>query len=219
MARRFTLLDDVYYETLLRVVEALTRESLEFCLVGGGAAQAWIASLWTAGGQRRLSDEPVLRTALRRTRDLDFATLADAADMLRILNTLAEAGPDAAQVLGPRALRLGPVSVSFTLGPEDLSGMSDRYNAFLNSRTALALRRGKHTDEVPAIGIEALLVTKLTRRGDKAKDIVDLTQILAALGASGRIVRLEEVRRAVKDQPEALDLLSQFAHELGQGDT
>ena len=59
-----TLLDDAYYEALVRVSEALTDAGLPFALGGWGAAQAR-SILRTGGGQRRFSDEPVLRSALR----------------------------------------------------------------------------------------------------------------------------------------------------------
>jgi hypothetical protein len=45
--RRFTLLDHVYFDALFRVTEVLAAEGLPFALVGGGAVQAWIASLRT----------------------------------------------------------------------------------------------------------------------------------------------------------------------------
>ena len=137
MARRFTLLDDAYYEALVRVSEALTDAGLPFALVGGGAAQAWIANLRTGGGQRRFSDEPVLRSALRSTRDLDFSLPAQPFEALAVLNELAAATGAGAHVLGPRAMRLGPVALSFTLGPEDLSGMSEQYDELLESRSSL----------------------------------------------------------------------------------
>lgn len=216
--RRFTLLDDVYYEALLAVADALAREGLPFCLVGGGASQAWIAALRTGQGARRLDDEPLLGTALRKTRDLDFATRAAPDEMLRILNVLASAGAGG-HVLGPRTLRLGPVSVSLTLGPAELSGMEALYDSFLASRTALRLRRGSGTDEVPAIGLEGLLVTKLTRRGDKAKDLFDLAQILTAARDVGRWPDLEAVRATLAGRSEALALLAEIVNDLGGGVT
>lgn len=207
--RRFTLLDEVYYDALRQVTGALEREGLPFCLVGGGAAQAWIASLRTEGGARRLAEERVLETALRKTRDLDFATRADLARMTALLNSLAASTGAGAHVVGPRALRLGPVSVSLTLGPGDLSGMADLYDRFLASRTVLRLRRGNTVDEVPTIGIEALVATKLTRRGDKAKDILDVVELLAAARDAGRHVDLTAMRGFVGDRPEALSLLEE----------
>ena len=70
---RFTLLDDAYYEALLRVTAALQRRGVASCLVGGAAVQAWVATLRTTGGALRLGDEPTLSRMLRPTRDLDFA--------------------------------------------------------------------------------------------------------------------------------------------------
>jgi len=134
--------------------------------------------------------------------------------MLVMLDALAAAHGPGAHVLGPRALRLGPVSVAFTLGPADLAGMSDRYDDFLASRTPVRLRRGASADEIPAIGVEALLATKLTRRGDKAKDLFDVTQLLAALADAGRSVDLEKVRRLVAGDAQALALLEEIA-QLG----
>ncbi len=219
MARRFTLLDDAYYEALRVVVASLTGWHRPFCLVGGGASQAWIASLRTGDGERRLTDEPVLRTTLRRTQDLDFSTRADPADMLRVLNTLAaERGPGT-HVLGPRSIRLGPVAVSFTLGPEDLSGMEAVYDAFLDSRTPVRLRRGRDVLEVPAISLEELLATKLTRRGRQAKDILDVTQILAAVSAARRTVDVGTVRRLVRGDAAALGLLDEITRRLAQEGT
>jgi len=216
VAGRFTLLDGAYYEALRVAVAALGDRGLPFCLVGGGASQAWIASLRTGEGKRRLSDEPVLRTALRPTQDLDFSTRADPADMLSVLNTLAAERGSGSHVLGPRSLRLGPVSVSFTLGPEDLSGMEAAYDAFLDSRTSLRIRRGRDVLEVPAIALEELLATKLTRRGDKAKDILDVTQLLAAVRVAERTVDLGAVRDLVRQHPDALALLDEFARRLAE---
>ena len=89
--------------------------------------------------------------------------------------------------------------------------MSDRYDDFLASRTPVRLRRGASADEIPAIGVEALLATKLTRRGDKAKDLFDVTQLLAALADAGRSVDLEKVRRLVPE-PHPLGV---GAHDQG----
>jgi hypothetical protein len=205
VAEAFSLLDEVYYDALRRVTEVLEREGVPFCLVGGGASQAWIASLRTAGGRQRLSDEPLLTRALRRTRDLDFATRAEPARMLRVLNHLAASPGEGAHVLGPRAIRLGPVSVSFTLSPGDL-----------DSRTPLSLRRGPESDEVPTIGLEELLATKLTRRGDKAKNIVDVTQLLAASRDAGRIIVVATVHRLVGGRPDARALLAGLEQELSE---
>jgi hypothetical protein len=130
--------------------------------------------------------------------------------MLALLNGLAAAVGREVHVLGPRALRVGAVSVALTLGPEDLSGMSDRYDAFLQSRTRLLLRRGATPDEVPAIGIEALLATKLTRRGDKAKDLVDVTRILDAARVAGRPLDRRRVGELVGRDAEALALLGEI---------
>jgi hypothetical protein len=216
VAEAFSLLDEVYYDALRRVTEVLEREGVPFCLVGGGASQAWIASLRTAGGRQRLSDEPLLTRALRRTRDLDFATRAEPARMLRVLNHLAASAGEGAHVLGPRAIRLGPVSVSFTLSPGDLSGMEELYDELLDSRTPLSLRRGPESDEVPTIGLEELLATKLTRRGDKAKNIVDVTQLLAASRDAGRIIVVATVRRLVGGRPDARALLAGLEQELSE---
>lgn len=214
MARRYTLLDDIYYEAICRVKEALERERLPVCLVGGGAAQAWIASLRTGDGERKLSDEPILRTALRKTRDADFATRADPAAMVTLLNQLAASLGPGTHVLGPRTIRLGPVAVSLTLGPDDLSGMAHHYDAFLDSRAVLRLRRGSAVDELPTIGLEQLVATKLTRRGDKAKDLLDVTNLVAALSEAKRSLDVRAVRRFVRDDAAALSLLEEIRLEL-----
>ncbi len=216
MVRRFTLLDDVYFDALLRVAEALAAEELPVALVGGGAAQAWIATLRTGEGVRRLSDEPLLRSTLRKTRDLDFASRADPVRMLVVLNRLAASQGHEAHVLGPRSVRLGPVSVSFTLGPEDLAGLGEYYDEFLSGRVAVRLRRGVQPVEVPAIGLAHLLATKLTRRGDKAKDLLDLAELSSALREAGRRPDLESVRRIVGHDPDALRLLAEIELRLGR---
>ncbi|MBN2497480.1 MAG: nucleotidyl transferase AbiEii/AbiGii toxin family protein [Deltaproteobacteria bacterium] len=218
MGDRFTLLDEPYYRALCLVSEVLQRAGLDFCLVGGGAAQAWIASLRTDSGARSLAEEPRLRSALRKTRDLDFATRVDPAEMLPVLNELAaETGRDA-HVLGARAMRLGPVAVSLTLGPEDLSGMSELYDDFLESRAPIRLRREARVDELPTIGLPELLATKLTRRGDKAKDILDVTQLLAALHDAWQTADLERLRRLVAQRPDALQLLAEIEQAIEEGE-
>jgi hypothetical protein len=214
MAQRFTLLDDQYFHTLEVVAAALEAEGLPFCLVGGGAAQAWIASLRTDDGARGLSDEPVLSSALRKTRDLDFSTRAQPDRVLRLANELVATQAGGGQVLGPRALRLGQVSVAFTLEPSDLSGMETMYDEFLDRRTLLRLRRGSRLAEIPVIALEDLLVTKLTRRGDKAKDIADVTQLLAAATGVGRTIDLAAVRRMLANRPEAQELLVEIERML-----
>jgi hypothetical protein len=209
--RRFTLLDDVYYEALRGVAEVLERREACYCLVGGGAAQAWIASLRTGDGARRIGEEPALPAALRKTRDLDFSTRMAPSEALGVLNGLAATHGPGAHVLGPRALRLGPVSVSLTLEPADLSGMEGLYDAFLESRATLRLRRGTEVEELQAIGLEELLATKLTRRGDKAKDLIDVANLMAAASEAGRAVDLNAVRRMVQGRPEAIALLDEIA--------
>jgi hypothetical protein len=210
VAARFTLLDSEYFEALCSVCSALEREGLPFCLVGGAASQAWVASLRTGDGARRLSDEPVLHAALRRTRDLDFSTRAPPQTMLRVLNELAATSGTNADVLGPRALRLGHVSVAFTVDPSDLAGMEGMYEGFLRRRASVRLRRGSRVEEIPVIAFEDLLVTKLTRRGDKAKDIADVTQLLAAARDAGRSIDIDAIRRLLEERPEALELLREI---------
>lgn len=187
---RFTLLDDAYYDAILRVTQALAEHEVRACLVGGGASQLWIASLVSGAGERRVANEPALAVMLRATRDADFSLRCDAAQALALLNELASEhrGGGAAHVLGPRAMRLGPVQVSLTLGPEDLTGMADRYDWFLDSQETVRVRRGREPDAVPVIGLEALIATKLTRRGDKSKDLVDAGNLVAAARRAGRPV-------------------------------
>ena len=103
-----------------------------------------------------------------------------------------------------------------SLGPEDLSGMHQQYDVFLDSRMPLRLRRTSAVDEVPTIGLEALLVTKLTRRGDKAKDILDVAQILAAARDTGHSIDLEAVRRMLAGNPEAIPLLDEIQQSTGE---
>jgi hypothetical protein len=209
--RRFTLLDEPYYSALVRVTRALAESGLPFCLVGGGAAQAWIAHLRTGGGAQRLSEQPALESALRATRDLDFATRTDAGTMLRTLNELAVASGAGSHVLSPHALRLGLVSIAFTIEPDDLAGMADQYDRFLESRGPLRLRRGEQGDEIPTIGLAELVATKLSRRGDKAKDILDVAQIVEALADAGLALDLDRVRALVAGRPEALVLLDEIS--------
>lgn len=210
MAKRFTLLDEPYYQALRRVTLHLQDQGLSFCLVGGGAVQAWTASLRTGDGARRIGEVPELQTDLRHTRDLDFATRCDGGTMMAILNELAAMSGAAAHVLGPRSLKLGPVSVAFTLEPADLSGMADHYDRFLQSRVPLHLRRGTERDEVPAIGLEELIATKLTRRGDKAKDLLDVTRLANALRDANRRVNLDVVRALVAGRADAIALTDEL---------
>lgn len=200
----------MYFDALARVANALRGTGAPFCLVGGGAVQAWIATLRTDEGQRSLSNEPLLESALRKTRDLDFATRSGEADMTRLLNSIAAESSAGAHVLGPRSLRIGPVAVSLTLGPDDLSGMSELYDRFLESRTPVRLKRASRVEEFPAIGLEELIATKITRRGDKAKDLVDVGQLLAALRAAGRSPDFAGVRLLVDSRPDAVRWLEEL---------
>jgi hypothetical protein len=94
--------------------------------------------------------------------------------------------------------------------------MEELYDELLDSRTPLSLRRGPESDEVPTIGLEELLATKLTRRGDKAKDIVDVTQLLAASRDAGRIIVVATVHRLVGGRPDARALLAGLEQELSE---
>lgn len=209
---RFTLLDDVYLSALRRVVEAFGVAGIPVCLVGGGAAQAWIATLRTGEGTLDLSAEPILESALRETQDLDFATRCDESAALRLLNDLALRNPGT-HVLGPRSARLGPVSVSLTLQPNDLSGMASLYDRFLESRTVVRLREKNRTDDVPTIALEELLVTKVTRRGDKAKDLVDVAQLLEALKAAGKALDFGAIRSMLAGRDEALLVMDEIERQ------
>ncbi len=182
-------------------------ELLLFAVVG-------LTGIWAR--RRDLDDRLLLQavTALRKTRDLDFATRADAGTMLLVLNEVAASAGGPAHVLGPRSMRLGPVSVSCTIEPGDLSGMKELYDRLLDSRRSLRLRRGAQADEVPTIGLPELVATKLTRRGDKAKDILDVTQLLAALADTGRHLKIERVRELIGERPDALNLLDELARRV-----
>lgn len=215
--RRFTLLDTAYFDALVDVVVAFERAELPLALVGGGASQAWIASLRTEGGARRLSDEASLRSALRRTRDLDFATRTDEPRALTILNDLAHGARGSAHVLGPRALRLGDVSIALTIQPSDLSGMAALYDVFLDGRSTIRLRAGAVTTAVPVVSLPHLFVTKLTRRGDKAKDLLDVTELWAAAESAGAAVDVSAVRRMLQDRPDALALLDELEQDRRDG--
>ncbi len=207
---RFTLLDDAYYDAILRVTEALAEHGVRACLVGGGASQVWIASLLSGAGERRVASEPALAVMLRATRDADFSLRCAPEQSVLLLNELASEfrGPGAAHVLGPRAMRLGPVQVSLTLGPEDLTGRADRYDRLLDSRQTVRVRRGREPDAVPVIGLEALIATKLTRRGDKSKDLVDVGNLLAAAGRAGRPVDAAIVTGYLGDDAAAEAMLA-----------
>lgn len=207
---RFTLLDDVYYDAILRVSEALAEHGVRSCLVGGGASQVWIASLASGAGERRIATEPALGLMLRATRDADFSLRCEPEQSLVVLNELAGAhrGEGLAHVIGPRAMRLGPVQVSLTLGPDDLTGMAERYDRFLSSREPVHLRRGRDVDAIPVIGLEALLATKLTRRGDKSKDLLDAGNLVAAARRAGRPVDLALVSEHLGGDEAAEALLA-----------
>ena len=121
-------------------------------------------------------------------------------------------------MLGPRAMRLGPVSISLTLGPLDLSGMSDLYDTFLEQRRTIGLRAGNTVARVPTIDLAHLLVTKVTRRGDKAKDLLDVNEILGALRDAGQQVDLANVRLLVQGDAEARALIDQMDAALSEED-
>ena len=57
-------------------------------------------------------------------------------------------------------------------------------------------------------------MTKLTRRGDKAKDVLDVTQLLAAVRDAGGGLELGEVRRLLAGRAEALSLLDDIDRAL-----
>lgn len=209
---RFTLLDDPYFSALRRVAAAFGEAGIPFCLVGGGAVQAWIATLRTKEGSVRLSEEPVLETALRKTQDLDFATRSDEGAAIKLLNRIAADAPGT-HVSGPRSARLGPVSVALTLHPDDLSGMAHLYDRFLDSRTTVRLKQGGEVDEFPAIALDELVVTKITRRGDKTKDLVDMAQLTEALKASGRSLDFTAIRSMLTGRTEALAILDDLERQ------
>ncbi|MBI2378630.1 MAG: hypothetical protein HYV07_31830 [Deltaproteobacteria bacterium] len=214
MARRFTLLDEPYFDALVRVVEAFQTAGLPIQLVGGGAVQVWVAALRTGFGQARLSDAAILKGALRSTRDLDFATRSDAAETLVVLNRLALVLGPGTHVLGARSLRLGQVTVSLSLGPEDLSGMAAHYDDFLQRRQTVGLRRSIRADLIPVIGLADLVATKLTRRGDKAKDLVDLEQLASAMRSADVRLDRDAVERLLGDDSEAKGLLDELDREI-----
>jgi hypothetical protein len=114
-------------------------------------------------------------------------------------------------------MRLGPIALSFTLGPEDLSGMSEQYDELLESRSSVRLRRGTLPHDFPVIGLAELIATKLTRRGDKAKDLIDVEQLVAALRDVGRTVDLAPARRLVARDVAARELLDDLAQRLEGG--
>lgn len=209
---RFTLLDDPYFSALKRVASAFDEAGIPFCLVGGGAVQAWIATLRTNEGAISLSEEPMLETALRKTRDLDFTTRSDEGTAIKLLNRIAADAPGT-HVSGPRSARLGPVSVALTLHPDDLSGMAALYDRFLDSRTTVRLKQSGKIDEFPAIALEELVVTKITRRGDKTKDLVDIAQLAEALKASARSLDFSAIRSMLTGRSEALAILEDLERQ------
>lgn len=93
--------------------------------------------------------------------------------------------------------------------------MADRYDLFLDSREIVRVRSGRSADVIPVIGLDALLATELSRRGDKAKDLVDVGNLLAAARSAERSVDESAVRRYLGGDPGALQV---WADIIGEED-
>jgi hypothetical protein len=73
--------------------------------------------------------------------------------------------------------------------------------------------------DVPVIAMSHLLVTKLTRRGDKSKDLLDVYELLQAARVEGVAPDLTTVRTLVAHRPDALALLDEIERARHDEDT
>ena len=85
-------------------------------------------------------------------------------------------------------------------------------------RRTIGLRAGNTVARVPTIDLAHLLVTKVTWRGDKAKDLLDVNEILGALRDAGQQVDLANVRLLVQGDAEARALIDQMDAALSEED-
>ena len=189
------------------------RAGLDYCIVGGAAAQIWNASLLTGNGKVSLDRQPELAFRLRTTRDIDVSTESDPSDMLQILNGWASLGKAPISVLSPRAIKLREILINITLEPADVTGFVERYHQILANSSPLQLRKGNRLLSVRVEALEDLMATKLTRKGNQAKDLVDLDNLLTSLREARRTADLASLRSWLREDSGALALLESYQDE------
>lgn len=206
MAReKFNILHGVFWEALRDVVDAFERQGVPYAVVGGTAAQVWIAAMLTREGDLSV-DEPVeVALRLRTTRDVDLSTRSTAAEVLEVLNVLAATSRPPVTVLSPRAARLREVLVNLTLEPSDVSGFSEHYDGMLSRAVTLRIRRGTEVLEPRVVALADLLATKLSRKSIQAKDLLDVDAICATLQESGRRVSCRVIQEVLGPEAGLLD--------------
>lgn len=191
---KFNLLDQPYWDALADVSEGLRTQGIDYAVVGGAAAQIWIAVLQTRRGLDSVTDAPDLQFLLRETRDIDLSTRAPSGDLLAALNRVAATSRPPVDVLSVRALRMRGVFVNLTLEPSDVSGFQDKYDKILERAVEVRLRRQNQVLHLRVESLEDLFGTKLTRKSNQAKDLLDLDRLGACLLDSGQKVSLAIVQ-------------------------
>lgn len=191
---KFNLLNPAYWEALVDVVDLLESQEIPYAVVGGAAAQIWICSLLSGNGLSSIDGSADIPLRLRTTRDVDLSTRAEAAHVLEALNRLAATARPPITVLSPRAARVRQVLVNLTLEPMDVSGFSMHYDAFLERAQRITLRRGAEHLTARVISLPDLLATKLSRRGNQAKDLLDVDALCLSLLEARQTVPARNVR-------------------------
>ncbi|MEW6283914.1 MAG: hypothetical protein AB1758_35200 [Candidatus Eremiobacterota bacterium] len=202
---KFNLLHPLFWEALEDAVTSLDRGGLDYAVVGGAAAQIWIAHLLTGGGERPLESEPELPLRLRSTRDIDVSTLSTPDRVLAILNELAATSHPPVEILSARAARVRGVHLNLTLEPGDVTGFSAHYERILDQAEKLTVRRGTRSLAVRVESLADLVGTKLTRKGSQqAKDLLDLDALCLSLSERGRTVSVARVNAYLDDAARLL---------------
>lgn len=201
---KFNLLDPAYWEALCDAVEGLERAGIDCVVVGGSAVQVWMAVLYTSSGELSITDVSELEYMLRSTRDVDLSARAKPEEALSAWNRLAATARPPAEVLSPRAARLRKISLNLTLEPQDVTGFAELYDVILERATRVQLRRQNRWLYLKVASLEDLFGTKLTRKGNQAKDLVDLDNLCASLSSAGQKVQLAPVREYLDEQGLAL---------------
>lgn len=211
--RNYNLRDRGYFKLLQIVAEGLDFQEVDYALVGGSAVQVRIAHAMNSYEGMTIPDIP--EPMLRRTKDFDITTHSSEVELANFLNLLqVEHEPLTIKPTQPRRVVLtypsgngrntAPVSVvlNYQTGPQDFSGLSDRfYNECLNTAEELHLDYKNEGLMVRVATPECIIASKLTRYS--AKDVVDISGLL-------RVLDSYEEKGA---KPFNYDLIKQYLQE------
>lgn len=222
----YTILNSFYFSALRALGTELEREDIPYAFVGGTAIQLRVADILGGNGAADIKGIGGLDVLLRRTGDIDVATIANHGQIVSVVNMLTHLSPFDAELRGGGLARLtrrtrehgidDVILVNIYTGVADVRGLGDHYEPQITTAEEVIIRKGNEQLIIRVPTLAYCMATKLMR--GEEKDKIDVHGLLKACTERNVPFHqdLEEARSILKSigKEDRFSYIREIAYDL-----